>query len=127
MNKSNKVRSVFNKLFKIEPNIPLHKNIVFWLPIVFFVTPALVLSFPTWCFCWPNPEAYEAILATQAFPVFIASLAIPFTVAINRFHSSSQRAESNRLAQQNMTFNQYFEHRNHFYKHVETMLLREPL
>ena len=111
---------------KIDPSQPLHKHFIFWLPIAIFVLPALVLSLPTWCLCWPEPTEYESILKTQGLPAFIASLAIPFTVAVTRFHSSAQRAETNRLAEQNMTFNHYFDHRTHFFKHVESMELSEP-
>jgi len=128
-----KVVDFLSELLKIKPDEPLHMHGIFWLPIIVFVTPALILSFPTWCLCWPEPYQYESILKAQGFPIFIASLAIPFTVAINRFHSSAQRAfsskqsvESNRLTQQNMTFNHYFEHRNHFFSYVDKMLLSEP-
>jgi hypothetical protein len=118
--------SWFNLIKVINPSKPLHHHGIFWLPILVFIPLALLLSFPTWCFCWPTPENYEAILKAQSFPVFIASLAIPFTVVINRFHSSSQRAEANRLALQNMTFNQYFDHRTQFYKFTESVSLGEP-
>ncbi|MUH73629.1 hypothetical protein [Psychrosphaera haliotis] len=123
----NKTR--INKLktfWEINRNKPLHKHYIFWAPILLFVPWALILSFPTWCLCWPNTANYDEILKTQGFPIFIASLAVPFTVVINRFHSSYQRAESNRLMLQNMTFNQYFEHRMHFFTYLESLKFRHP-
>ena len=113
-------------LWEINPSKPLHRHSIFWAPILVFVPWALTLSYPTWCLCWPNTVEYDEILKTQGFPIFIASLAVPFTVIINRFHSSYQRAESNRLMLKNMTFNQYFEHRSHFFSHLENLNLKTP-
>lgn len=128
MTDSDEVQKGFSKEFSctIDPNLPLHRHLLFWAPIVFFVLPAIYLSVPTWCFCWPELKDYEYLVKQQGFPIFIASLAIPFTVIVNRFHASSQRAESNRIANQNMAFNHYFDHKKHFLEHCNLIKLDEP-
>ena len=118
--------TIIKKIFSIEPDRALHKHWAFWLPIVLFLGLALVLSSPAWCLCWPNIENYENILKQQSFPIFVASICIPVTVAINRFHSSAQQVKSNALNEENMAFNHYFDHRNHFYDYLNKVLLPEP-
>lgn len=119
------INAIKNKL-SISPDLALHKHYVFWLPIVLFVGLALIVSFPTWCFCWPAPSDYESILKQQGFPIFIASLSIPITVAVNRFHASSQKAKANELTIQNLAFNHFFDHRKHFNDYLNNVRLPEP-
>lgn len=123
------MRGWFKKLAQgvsINPDKPLHSHFLFWLPILIFIPLAIVLLFPAWCLCWPSPDKYSAIVEFLRLPTFVASLAIPFTVAIGRFHGSAQRAKSNQLTEKNMTFNHYFDHRGHFYQFLEKIKLPEP-
>lgn len=50
-----------------------------------------------------------------AYPIFVASLAIPFGVMIGRFHGSAQRKLANDLSNTGMSFNRFYDHRKHFY------------
>ena len=100
--------------FKIEPNKSLHNHMLFWWPLCILIFLALALTKPFWCLCWPSPGDYEVLLKQLGFPLFVASLSIPISVAIGRFHASSQRALSNELTQENNAFNNFFSHRNHF-------------
>ena len=104
--------------FSIYDELPLHKHMVFWWPILFFVGWALLLTVPYWCFCWPSPTDYEALLKQLGFPIFVASLCLPISVAVGRFHASKQRAKANTLTVENNAFNNYFAHRNHFMEHI---------
>tara|TARA_Y100000310_G_C20649046_1_gene798330 strand:- start:845 stop:1705 length:861 start_codon:yes stop_codon:yes gene_type:complete len=113
------------KTFEINPfvvneKLPLHRLGAFWYPIALFVIPALALAFPYFCWCWPAPSNYEALLKQLAFPTFVASLCLPFTVAVGRFHGSKQRAKANNLTEANNTFNHYYSHRQHFVDYLKT-------
>jgi hypothetical protein len=125
-----KIYEIINKFIvksiSINPDKPLHEHFIFWLPILIFIPLALVLSFPFWCICWPVPSDYSAIVEFLKFPLFVASLAIPFTVVIGRFHGSAQRARTNRLAEQNMAFNHYFDHRKQFLEFIKGLSLPIP-
>jgi hypothetical protein len=124
--KKNDSNLYFRDIFTMNADKPLHHNFVFWLPIIIFVPLGLLLSFPMWCLCIPSAENYKAILEALGLPVFVASLSLPFTIAIGRFHGSAQRAKANQLAEKNMAFNHYFDHRNHFFKFISEMKLPKP-
>jgi hypothetical protein len=121
-----KFKSYFSIIFTMNADKPLHHNFIFWLPIIIFVPLGLLLSFPMWCLCIPSVTDYNAILEALGLPIFIASLSLPFTIAIGRFHGSAQRAKANQLAEKNMAFNHYFDHRNHFFKFTSEMKLPKP-
>ena len=114
------------RIFYVNPDKPLYKLWMFWLPLI-FVLIALSVSYPTWCLCLPHPTEYETILKTQGLPIFIASLSIPLMVAVTRFHSSAQRAKSNQIAEQNNAFNNYFDHRRHFDEFMRVRLSQPHL
>lgn len=106
--------------FVVNEKLPLHKLGAFWFPIVLFLTPAIALAFPYFCLCWPDTSDYETLLKQLAFPTFVASLCLPFTVAVGRFHGSKQRAKANNLTEANNTFNHYYSHRQHFVDYLKT-------
>ncbi|MEM9103994.1 MAG: hypothetical protein AAGB12_16935 [Pseudomonadota bacterium] len=110
---------------KIDDEKPLHMHLVFWLPILIFVSLGIGLTIPFWCFCWPSPLDYDVLLKQLGFPVFIASIALPITVAIGRFHGSKQRARANKLNEINIAFNHYFDHRQYFFDYLDKTAIPE--
>lgn len=103
----------------INEYLPLHKLSAFWLSIAIFVGPAIILAYPYFCLCWPEPSSYDELLKHLGFPTFIASLSLPLTVAIGRFHGSKQRASANMLTRNNNAFNHFYNHRQHFVDYLE--------
>lgn len=116
-----KIEFEFNP-FKINKDKPLHKLGAFWYPIILFVGFGVYLSIPFWCLCIPEPSNYEVLAKQLSFPLLISSFALPITVSIARFHSSKISTESNRISEQNLSFNHYFDHRKHFETHVSNVL-----
>ncbi|OJF67567.1 hypothetical protein BK026_01470 [Alteromonas sp. V450] len=106
--------------FVVDEKLPLHKLSAFWLPIIIFLTPAIALALPYFCLCWPETSNYDLLLKQLGFPTFIASLCLPLTVAVGRFHGSKQRAKANNLTESNNTFNHYYSHRQHFVDYLKT-------
>jgi hypothetical protein len=66
----------------------------------------------------PEPANYEILLKQLGFPLLIASLSVPVSVAVARFHASKQRAMSNRLTEKNNAFNHFFDHRKYFSEYL---------
>lgn len=127
-----KNQSLFKKLSRtiisIDPELDLQEHGLFWLPVLFFI---LVASWSLY-FSIPKGAEYSLsrpleIIELLKVPATIFALCIPFTVAVGRFHGSSQRKKSNQMTEVMMYFKQYFEHRaaftNHFEKHVSAFLL----
>lgn len=115
--------------FKVQEDIALHENKLFWFVVM------LPLAFIGWIF-WKltrllivegfykpiiNVESLAGFVNYYAFP--IALLTVPLTLAlmINRFHSSKQKAKSNRLIEKNNTANNYFSHFNSFKEYCEQL------
>jgi hypothetical protein len=122
LNKTNLSYRLWQTKWKIEHEFPLHHHSIFWLPIVFFSILALwsgltALDFST---SFPSStEHIESVLTGLKLPVFYLSLAVPISVAIGRFHGSSQRAEANRIALANQSFEHHFKHTQYFIEHMD--------
>jgi len=112
---------VWNPL-KLDENAPLNKHFLFWWPVILFVGMGLYLSSPNWCLCLPRVEQYKAIMEFLAFPIFIASVAVPISVVISRFHSSKLAAKANELSEKNNAFNHYFDLKRHFKDYLDIEL-----
>ncbi|MDP4536186.1 hypothetical protein Q3O60_08305 [Alkalimonas collagenimarina] len=107
-----------HRAWVIDPQLGLHQHAIFWVPVIFFVFLALILSLPLWCWCAPLSLDYEQIMKDATYPIFVASLAIPVGVMVGRFHGSAQRKLSNELSNSGMNFNRFYEHRKHFYDFI---------
>ncbi|MBB1356049.1 hypothetical protein H5072_18735 [Pseudoalteromonas sp. SR45-5] len=57
------------------------------------------------------------------FPIFIASISVPVSLVISRFHSSKLASKSNALNEKNIAFNHYFDLKRHFKEHVNRELV----
>jgi hypothetical protein len=120
----NKTGFQFHPL-RIDEDKSLHMHLVFWFPILLFVSLGISLTIPFWCLCWPNPTDYDILLKQLGFPVFVASLALPITIAIGRFHGSKQRAKANKLNETNIAFNHYFDHKQYFNDYLQKTAIPE--
>ena len=112
---------IWNPL-RLDDAAPLNKHLLFWWPILLFVGMGLYLSSPIWCLCIPKAEGYGDIMNFLKFPIFIASISVPVSLVISRFHSSKLAAKSNMLAEKNISFNHYFDLKRHFKEYVNREL-----
>ncbi|KID57036.1 hypothetical protein JF50_14335 [Pseudoalteromonas luteoviolacea] len=55
-------------------------------------------------------------------PIFVASISVPVSLLISKFHSSKLAAKSNALTEKNIAFNHYFDLKRHFKEHINTEL-----
>lgn len=113
---------IWNPL-KLDDNAPLNKHLLFWWPIILFIGMGIYLSSPIWCFCIPKAESYGNIMEFLRFPIFIASISVPVSLVISRFHSSKLASKSNALNEKNIAFNHYFDLKRHFKEHVNRELV----
>jgi hypothetical protein len=113
---------IWNPL-KLDDNAPLNKHVLFWWPIMLFSGIGIYLSSPIWCFCIPKPESYGNIMDFLKLPIFIASISVPVSLVISRFHSSKLAAKSNFLTEKNIAFNHYFDLKRHFKEHLNRELV----
>lgn len=113
---------IWNPL-KLDDKTPLNKHMLFWWPIILFVGMGLYLSSPIWCFCIPKAENYADIMKFLGFPIFIASISVPVSLVISRFHSSKLAAKANRLTEKNISFNHYFDLKRHFKDYVNSEMV----
>ena len=105
--------------FRLDDGTPLNKHLLFWWPIILFVGIGLYLSSPIWCFCIPAVEDYKKTMELLGFPIFVASISIPVSLVISRFHGSKLAAKSNMLAEKNIAFNHYFDLKRHFKEYLD--------
>ena len=108
---------------KIDEKAALHHHAAFWYPLILFLTLGISLSIPLWCFCIPNPVDYKMVLDQLALPIFVSSIAIPFTISVARFHSSKQTARSISIAIENQSFSQFMDHKKYIEDFFESELL----
>jgi hypothetical protein len=111
---------VFNPI-KIDELKPVHYLGAFWYPIIIFVGFGITLSFPMWCLCIPEVEAYSDIFSQLRLPVLVASFTVPITVAVSRMHGSKQKAANLALLSRSTDFSQYYEHRKYFFEFIDTL------
>jgi len=130
------LQSVKNWLIKrlpVEEDIALHENSSFhkWVgyPLLIIFIFAIFITFDLY-----QKGVYslkkDILISTEtlsdfakfyAFP--ITALTIPLTLGVmfNRFHSSKQKAKSNRLIEQNNLVNNYFSHFSNFNSYTDTL------
>lgn len=126
------VKWLIKDWFKVQEDIALHENRLFWLVVL------APLFFITWLF-WRlteelitkglyNPhvsaESLAGFVSYYAFPIALLTVPLTLAVMINRFHSSKQKAKSNRLVEQNNTANNFFNHYKYFCDHCEAIRQR---
>ncbi|MDC3190421.1 hypothetical protein NQU96_11770 [Pseudoalteromonas elyakovii] len=123
----NSLKNIFRYFFGIHEDKALHQNWVFWI----------VVLVPLGVVCWLmytltqdlisdglyNPRVSSESLASfvnyYAFPITMLTVPLTLAVMINRFHSSKQKAKSNRLVELNNAANSYFSHYNYFKKYLD--------
>ncbi|TMP19094.1 hypothetical protein CWC02_08490 [Pseudoalteromonas sp. S2721] len=118
----NSLKNIFRYLFGIHEDKALHQNWIFWI----------VVLVPLGVVCWLmytltqdlisdglyNPRVSSESLASfvnyYAFPITMLTVPLTLAVMINRFHSSKQKAKSNRLVEKNNSSNNFFNHFKYF-------------
>lgn len=127
------VKNWMIKHLPVEEDIALHENSSFhkWVgyPLLIILIFAIFITFDLY-----QKEIYSLnkdLLITAetlsdfakfyAFP--ITALTIPLTLGVmfNRFHSSKQKAKSNRLIEQNNLVNNYFSHFSNFSNYTDSI------
>lgn len=123
----------------VEEDIGLHENKAFirWIGYPLLVILVVVIAV-TWNLfeagVYSFNKEFEVSFVTlndfakyYAFP--IASLTVPLTLGVmfNRFHSSKQKAKSNRLVEVNNTANNYFSHFQHFKTYIQNIENKDDL
>jgi len=130
------IKQWFIKHMPVEEDIGLHENKAFirWIGYPLLAIFVMVIAV-TWNLfesgVYSFNKEFEISFVTlndfakyYAFP--IASLTVPLTfgVLFNRFHSSKQKAKSNRLVEQNNSANNFFNHCKYFSEHCEKIQTR---
>ncbi|MDI4668079.1 hypothetical protein MKZ42_05375 [Pseudoalteromonas shioyasakiensis] len=127
------IKQWFIKHMPVQEDIGLHENKAFLRWITYPLLVILAIAFAiTWNLfetgIYSFDKEFELSFITlndfakyYAFP--IASLTVPLTfgVMFNRFHSSKQKAKSNRLVEQNNSANNYFNHYKYFSEFCESL------
>lgn len=117
--KGKKLDNLLATTRSIDPTLSLHEHGSFWIPIVIFGWLALWVGVfsTTWNFSLLITDPLTVVDALKT-PVTVFALCIPFTVAVGRFHGSSQRKKSLETAEETKCFKHYFEHKEIFTKHI---------
>ena len=128
----NSLKNIFRYFFGIHEDKALHKNWIFWIAVLV----------PLGIICWLmytltqdliadglyNPHVSSDSLASflnyYAFPITLLTLPLTLGVMFNRFHSSKQKAKSNRLVEQNNMANNFYNHYKYFSEHCEAINTR---
>lgn len=123
------LKNIFRHFFGIHEDKALHQNWIFWI----------VVLVPLSIICWLvytltqdlisdglyNPHVSSESLASfvnyYAFPITMLTVPLTLAVMINRFHSSKQKAKSNRLVEINNAANNYFSHFQHFKTYIQNI------
>lgn len=115
MNDDIQTRTGMNwRWFSIDPRRTLQQQWVFWWPIILLIGAAFGFAVPKFYWGWPDGDVYEQILHNMRLPFLVASLALPVSVAIGRFHGAAQRQLANQIAESNQSFTHYYEHKRFF-------------
>ncbi|EJV9314153.1 hypothetical protein [Vibrio vulnificus] len=116
------------KIFSLNPDYGLDKQVLFWLAVLLPIAIAVGLGIPVWidyslAF---NAEAYDNFLKISRLPIALSSLAIPLGVLVGRLHSAKQTARQIENTQIQITNTEqdnrtklYLSHFEHFCKHLE--------
>ena len=107
------------KIFKLDPQKPLHHHIIFWIPTSLFGLLALYVGVSTSEFGLEHLTHPKRTMDALAYPIFIFSIALPIILAIGRFHASAQRAQNIRISNSTMSFKHYFDHREAFVEYLQ--------
>ncbi|MBB1419699.1 hypothetical protein H5187_20875 [Pseudoalteromonas sp. SG44-1] len=130
----NKILNLLGECFKVEEDKALHENKLFWVvvlvPLFFIVWISWRLTAELITKGLYNPHVSSESLASfvnyYAFPIALLTVPLTLAVMINRFHSSKQKAKSNRLVEQNNIANNFFNHYKYFVEHCEALKKRNP-
>ena len=130
----NKILNLLGECFKVEEDKALHENKLFWVvvlvPLFFIVWISWRLTAELITKGLYNPHVSSESLASfvnyYAFPIALLTVPLTLAVMINRFHSSKQKAKSNRLVEQNNSANNFFNHYKYFVEHCEALKKRHP-
>jgi len=128
----NKILKWFEECFKVQEDKALHENKLFWLVVL---SPLVFIAWVFWRLTSElmtkglyNPhisaESLAGFVSYYAFPIALLTVPLTLAVMINRFHSSKQKAKSNRLVEQNNTANNFFNHYKYFCDHCEAIRQR---
>ncbi|BDF94306.1 hypothetical protein [Pseudoalteromonas sp. KAN5] len=126
------VKWLIKDWFKVQEDIALHENKLFWLVVL---APLFFITWLSWRLTEElitkglyNPhvsaESLAGFVSYYAFPIALLTVPLTLAVMINRFHSSKQKAKSNRLVEQNNTANNFFNHYKYFCDHCEAIRQR---
>ncbi|WP_209326831.1 hypothetical protein [Pseudoalteromonas sp. PA2MD11] len=125
------IKQWFIKHMPVEEDIGLHENKAFIRWIGYPLLAILVLFIAvTWNLFESGVYSFDkefevSFVALNDFAKYyafpIASLTVPLTfgVMFNRFHSSKQKAKSNRLVEHNNVANSYFSHFTYFSEYIK--------
>jgi hypothetical protein len=127
------VKNWLIKHLPVEADIALHENSSFhkWVgyPLLLIFTLIIFITFDLY-----QKGIYslnkDLLITTKtlsdfvkfyAFPITALTVPLSLVVMFNRFHSSKQKAKSNRLIEQNNLVNNYFSHFSNFNSYTGTL------
>lgn len=121
----NRILKWLGECFKVEEDKALHENKLFWIvvliPLFFIIWISWILTTELITKSIYSPhisaESLAGFVNYYAFPIALLTVPLTLAVMINRFHSSKQKAKSNRLVEQNNTANNFFNHYKYFKDH----------
>ncbi|MEM5546989.1 hypothetical protein [Pseudoalteromonas fuliginea] len=136
---SKRVTNWFITHIPVEEDLGLHENKAFrrWIgyPLLFIFLLVIAITwdlYETGVYSFNksfliNSATLNDFAKFYAFP--IAALAVPLTfgVMFNRFHSSKQKAKSNRLVENNNTANNFYTHYKYFREHCELVIEKQSI
>lgn len=127
------IKQWFIKHMPVEEDVGLHENKAFirWIgyPLLAILVMVIAVTwnlFETGIYSF-NKEFEMSFVTLNDFAKYyafpIASLTVPLTfgVMFNRFHSSKQKAKSNKIVEQNNIANNFFNHFKYFKEHCEVL------
>ncbi|MFU2508870.1 hypothetical protein [Pseudoalteromonas sp. ASV78] len=131
----NKILSWLGECFKVEEDKALHENKLFWVVVL---VPLFFITWISWRLSEElitkglyNPHVSAESLASfvnyYAFPIALLTVPLTLAVMINRFHSSKQKAKTNRLIEQNNTANNFYTHYKYFREHCESIIEKQSI
>ncbi|MDC9518748.1 MULTISPECIES: hypothetical protein [unclassified Pseudoalteromonas] len=105
----NRILKWLGECFKVEEDKALHENKLFWIvvliPLFFIIWISWILTTELITKSIYSPhisaESLAGFVNYYAFPIALLTVPLTLAVMINRFHSSKQKAKSNRLVEQN--------------------------
>jgi hypothetical protein len=109
----------FKGIFQLHVDRGLSEQRILWLSIIVPLIYFLSLGFIAWSghHVLLTSDGLVNFVRISSLPIAVASLAIPFSVLIARFHSSRQTAEQIKITRQKNNIDLFHSHRKEFFSY----------